>query len=413
MKKRVVITGMGVCTPAGIGVSAYWEGLLKEKSYVTEITKFDASRYPTHIAGEIKDLDNHHSLDRRLIKKMDRFSVLGLVASEQAIQDARLDFSQVDKDRVGVFIGNVLGGWQFAEDELRDSWALGIKEVSPYMASAWFPAAPQGQISIYYKLCGYGKTIVSDRASGVMSLGYAARTIAKGAADVILAGGVEAPVTPYSLLCCVTSGDLTTENSNPAKAYRPYDKNRSGLVMGEGAGMLVLEDYEHARRRGAPIYGEILGHGNTCDGVHQVHSAEDGVQMARAITLALKDARIQPRDLGCVMGDAAAKPAEDASETKALKLALGEQAKKVPVTAPKSMTGYLLGAQGAVDAITALLAMERGIIPPTINLENPDPECDLDYVPLHARSLPPAEYALINSRGRGGVNAALIIKKGI
>lgn len=412
MKKRIVVTGMGVCTPAGIGVSSYWEGLLKEKSYVTEITKFDASRYPSHIAGEIKDLDDHHQLDRRLIKKMDRFSVLGLVASEQAVQDAQLDFSKVDTDRVGVFIGNVLGGWQFAEDELRDSWALGIKEVSPYMASAWFPAAPQGQISIYYKLCGYGKTIISDRASGVMSLGYAARTIAKGAADVILAGGVEAPVTPYALLCCVTSGDLTTENSNPAKAYRPYDKNRRGLVIGEGAGILVLEDYEHARRRGVPIYGEIVGFGNTCDGVHYVRCAEDGVQMARAITLALKEAQLQPQDLGAVIADGAAKPSEDVSETKALKLALGDYAKKIPISASKSMTGHLMGAQGVVDAVTALLAMEKGIIPPTINLETPDPECDLDYVPGQGRNLQ-ADYLLINSRGRGGVNAALVIKKGI
>lgn len=252
MTRRVVITGIGVVAPSGVGKTDFWNGMKEGTSFVTPISKFDASRYPSRIAGEVKELKIPESFSKRLLKKLDRFSHMALVATDLALKDGKLDLAAEDLTRAGVFVGNALGGWQYAETELRDLYVEGIEGVSPYQATAWFPAAPQGQISIHYGLKGYSKTVISDRASSLMALGYAARTIKKGNVDIVVAGGTEAPVTPYALLCCNTNGSLSTRNEEAPSAYRPFDGTRDGFVIGEGAGIVVLEEMEHALKRGAP-----------------------------------------------------------------------------------------------------------------------------------------------------------------
>jgi len=255
MIRRVVITGIGIVAPSGIGKTAFWEGMKEGTSFVSPISRFDASRYPSRIAGEVKELKIPDSFPRRLLKKLDRFSHMVLVATDLALKDGKVELAEENLSRVGVFIGNALGGWQYAETELRDLYLEGLKGVSPYQATAWFPAAPQGQISIYYGIKGYSKTVISDRASSLMALGYAERIIKKGVVDLALAGGTEAPITPYALLCCNTSGSLSTRNEEASSAYRPFDGTRDGFVIGEGAGIVILEEMEHALKREAPIYG--------------------------------------------------------------------------------------------------------------------------------------------------------------
>jgi len=410
MIRRVVVTGMGVVAPSGVGKTAFWNNMKEGNSFVTPITKFDASRYPSRIAGEVKELIIPDTFSNRLLKKLDRFSHMALVAADVALNDGKVDLAQEDLNRVGVFLGNALGGWQYAETELRDLYLEGLEGVSPYQATAWFPAAPQGQISIYYGIKGYSKTVVSDRASSLMALGYAARTIKKGSVDLILAGGTEAPITPYALLCCNTSGTLSTRNEEAARAYRPFDDSRDGFVIGEGAGIVILEEMEHALARGAHIYGEIVGYTANCDGYHRINFAPEGDQLAKAIKRALHDARVALQEVDYICADGAATENGDRSETKAVKKVFGERAYHIPMSAPKSMIGNLLGASGAVDLITTLLSMEHGYVLPTINYREKDEECDLDYVPLRARRHE-IGTALIHSRGRGGVNTVLVAQK--
>lgn len=410
MIRRVVVTGIGVVAPSGVGKTAFWDGMKKGSSFVSSISKFDASRYPSRIAGEVKELSFPDSFSKRLLKKLDRFSHLALVATDLALKDAKIELVEENLSRVGVFIGNALGGWQYAETELRDLYVEGLEGVSPYQATAWFPAAPQGQISIYYGIKGYSKTVIADRASSLMALGYAAKIIKKGNVDVVLAGGTEAPITPYALLCCNTYGSLSTRNEEAVSAYRPFDGTRDGFVIGEGAGILVLEEMEHALMRSAPIYGEIVGYATNCDGYHRVDCDPKGEQLARAIKIALHESRVSLREVDYICADGAATESGDRSETSAVKKVFGEEAYKIPMSAPKSMIGNLLGASGAVDLISTLLSMEHDYVLPTINYQERDPECDLDYVPLRSR---PQEIttALIHSRGRGGVNTVLVTQK--
>jgi 3-oxoacyl-(acyl-carrier-protein) synthase len=401
---RIAITGIGIVAPPGVGREEFWQNIQQGKSFISPIVRFDASAYPSQVAGQIEDLKPAH-LTPRLLKKIDRFSVMALMAAEQAIRDASLDLAKEDPYDLGIFLGNALGGWFYAETELRDLYVEGREGVSPYMASAWFPAAPQGQVSIYYRIKGYSKTVVADRASSLMALGYAARVVRNKKLHFALAGGTEAPVTPYALLCCSTEGSLS---EGP---YRPFDKERSGYVVGEGAGIVVLEDVESARARGAKIYGLITGFGTSCDGADRIMPALDGRGLAKAIGTALKMADYAPEEIDFICADGVATEPGDISETNGIKEVFGDYAYRLPVSAPKSMFGHLMGAAGAVDLITTLSVMQQGVIPPTINYQTKDPKCDLDYVPNKSR-VKEVKKALIISRGRGGVNSVLAVERG-
>lgn len=402
--RRVVITGLGVAAPSGVGKEDFWRNMKEGKSFISQISKFDVSSYPFQMAGEIKEVKMPPCFSPRLLRKLDRFSHLSLITTEEAIKDAKLKLSEENLERVGIVMGNLMGGWQFAETELRDLHLHGVKEVSSYQATAWFPAAPQGEISIYYKTKGYSKTIVADRASGLAALGYALRTIRNNKADIIFAGGCEAPITPYALLCCSTSGELAK------RIYRPFDRKRDGYIIAEGAGILVLEELEHALKRKAPIYAEVVGYGTTSDGYHPVKCAPDGRELVRALRMVLEQGKIIPEKVDYIALDGAASKGGDRAETLAIKEVFGKRAYEIPMSVPKSMLGNLLGASGAVDLITTLLTMKEGAILPTINYENPDPECDLDYVPNRTRE-GEVRNALVISRGRGGINTALLVKR--
>lgn len=407
--EKIAITGIGVVSPSGIGKRQFWANIKSGRSFIKEITRFDASKYPAHIAGQIDDLEKYSHISERLLKKIDAFSHMALVASELALQDAGIDIKNEDPNLVGIFLGNAIGGWLYAETELRDLYLEGREGVSPYMASAWFPAAPQGQVSIYYGIKGFSKTVVSDRASSLMALGYARKVLYKNKLNMILGGGMEAPVTPYALLCCNTYGALSTRNEDPQTAYRPFDKQRSGFVIGEGAGIVVMENIQRAKKRGANILGYISGYGASCDGVDRINPAPDGKELARAINMALSDAGAQPQDIGYISLDGLAVDLWDDSEIKALKLVFGESLKNIPVSCPKSMFGNLLGASGALDMIIALLSMEHGLVPPTLNLDTPVLN-GINYVAKQAREYK-INKALVISRGRGGINSALVVER--
>ncbi|MDD5129704.1 MAG: beta-ketoacyl-[acyl-carrier-protein] synthase family protein [Candidatus Omnitrophica bacterium] len=407
--QKIAITGIGVVSPSGIGKRQFWANIKSGRSFIKEITRFDASLYPSRIAGQIDDLEKYSHISERLLKKIDAFSHMALVAAEMALQDAGIDIKNEDPNLVGIFLGNAIGGWLYAETELRDLYLEGREGVSPYMASAWFPAAPQGQVSIYYGIKGFSKTVVSDRASSSMALGYARKVLAKNKLNMILGGGMEAPVSPYALLCCNTYGTLSKNNKDPQAAYRPFDQNRSGFVIGEGAGIVVMESIKRAQGRGANILGLISGYGTTCDGVDRINCAGDGKELARAVKLALDDAKAAPEEIGYISLDGLAVELWDNSEIKALELVFGNNLKQIPVSCPKSMFGNLLGASGALDMIIALLAMEHNLVPPTLNLDKPA-QNSLNYVAREAQEHK-INKALIISRGRGGINSVLVVEK--
>ncbi len=408
--EKISITGLGVISPSGIDKRKFWANVRHGRSAIEKITRFDASKYASHVAGHVHELDAYSNVSSRLLKKIDLFSHMGLVASEMSLQDAKIDLTKENLNRVGIFMGNAIGGWLYAETELRDLYLEGREGVSPFMASAWFPAAPQGQISIHYGIKGYSKTIVSDRASSLMAIAYGARTLNRQKADFILAGGMEAPVTPYALLCCNTSGMLTHQNANPQTAYKPFDKYRDGLAIAEGAGVLILEPIKRAILRQAHIYANIIGFGTTTDGVDRIEPAKDGVELAKAIQMALVDAGLAPSDIDYICLDGAGTKIGDVTETMAIKKVFNGYSKRIPTSAPKSIFGNMLGACGAVDVVTTLLAMEHNMVPPTINLNNPDPDCDLDYCANKAQAKE-IKNAMIINRGRGGINAVVVLQK--
>ncbi|OGX08063.1 MAG: hypothetical protein A2Y06_06395, partial [Omnitrophica WOR_2 bacterium GWA2_37_7] len=378
--EKIAITGIGIVSPSGIDTRRFWSNLKKGRSAVETITRFDASKYTSRIAGHVHELDAYSNVSSRLLKKIDVFSHMALVGAELAINDAKLDIANENLDRGGIFMGNAIGGWLFAETELRDLYIEGREGVSPFAASAWFPAAPQGQISIKYQLKGYSKTVVSDRASSLMAIGYGARTIARGKDDFIIAGGMEAPVTPYALLCCQTSGMLTKNNDNPEQAYKPFDKRRDGFALAEGAGILVLESQAKVRSRNASVYANVIGYATTTDGVDRIDPADDGIELSNAIKTALNNAGLKPEEIDYISLDGVGTQIGDLSEARAINLAFGKLASGIPCSAPKSIFGNMLGASGAVDTIIACLVIENGIIPPTINVKELDPECKLNLV---------------------------------
>ncbi|MDD5595154.1 MAG: beta-ketoacyl-[acyl-carrier-protein] synthase family protein [Candidatus Omnitrophica bacterium] len=408
--EKIAITGIGVVAPSGIGRRQFWANVKAGRSFVKEITRFDASKYPSHIAGQIDDLEKYSNISERLLKKMDAFSHMALIASELALIDAGVDIKKEDPNLVGIFLGNAIGGWLYAETELRDLYIEGREGVSPYMASAWFPAAPQGQVSIYYGIKGFSKTVVADRASSLQAIGYARKTLSKNKLNLILAGGMEAPVTPYALLCCNTYGGLSEDNSHPQAAYRPFDRKRNGFVIGEGAGIMVMEPELRAKERGANIWAYVTGYGTTCDGQDRIKPEASGKQLVRAIEIALADAKANKEEIDYISLDGLALHAWDASEINAIKAVFGKRAEKIPASCPKSAFGNLLGASGALDLIITVLSMEHNLIAPTLNLEDPDLD-GLNYIKNQAKECS-INKALVISRGRGGINSVLVAERG-
>jgi 3-oxoacyl-(acyl-carrier-protein) synthase len=410
MEERIAITGIGIVSSAGLKKETFWANLKNGRSFVDKIKRFDASRYPSRIAACVDDLDVYSHLSSRLLKKIDVFSHMALVASEQAIKDASLDLEKIDKNRVGVFMGNALGGWLFAETELRDLYLEGRDGISPYMASAWFPAAPQGQITIYYGFKGYSKTLVADKASSALSLWYGAKATKEKKIDWALAGGMEAPITPYALLCANTYGSLSKNNLNPKSAYRPFDLYRDGFVLGEGSAVAILEREKDALRRGATIYGFIKGIGFTFDGIHRTRYSLDTTPLEFALQNCLEECGWKKQDIDYICLDAEATVLGDILEAKALKNFFGDKLKDISLSAPKSMFGNLLGAQTALDLVATLLSMQHNLVLPTINFEEKDPLCDIDAA-FNQPQEREIKKALIIARGRGGINVVLGVEK--
>ncbi len=420
MTARVVITGMGVISPYGVGPDVLWDKLMARETGLTALTSFDTSHIQCKVGGQFTDFRPESYISPRIVRKVDRFSTLGLISAQQALQDAGLllddskpVWSQRENggDRVGIMVGNNLGGWEFAERELRNLWKSGPREVSPYMATAWFPAAVQGNVSIQFGIKGIGRTFLSDRASGALALIHAADCLIRGRADIMLAGGSEAPFSPYAALCYETSGFMSTRASDGSTdVYRPFDCAHDGLVAAEGAAFFVLERAEDALSRGARVYAELAGWATTHDGYDFVQCAPDGQRYAAAMTQAMEQASISADMLDCVFAAGSAVPDEDVSETRAIHLALGNEAPHVPISTPKSAFGNLFGAAMPIDMAIALRSMQEKVIPATLHLDQPAVGCDLDYVPRTPRPVERLDTCLVNARGMGGANAAVLLR---
>ncbi|HAT45554.1 MAG TPA: beta-ketoacyl-[acyl-carrier-protein] synthase family protein [Ktedonobacter sp.] len=420
MTAKVVITGMGVISPYGVGPAVLWDKLMAGETGLKALTSFDTSHIQCKVGGQFSEFRPESYISPRIIRKVDRFSALGLISAQQALQDAGLllddskpTWSQQEYggDRVGITVGNNLGGWEFAERELRNLWKSGPREVSPYMATAWFPAAVQGNVSIQFGIKGIGRTFLSDRAGGALALIHAADCLIRGRADIMLAGGAEAPFSPYAALCYETSGFMSTRASDGSTdVYRPFDSAHDGLVAAEGAAFFVLERAEDAMSRGARVYAEIAGWATTHDGYDFVQCALDGQRYAAAMTQAMAQAGVTADMLDCVFAAGSAIPDEDVSETRAIHQALGNVAPRVPVSTPKSAFGNLFGAAMPVDMAIALRSLQEKVIPATLHLDQPASGCDLDYVPRTPRSVNRLDTCLVNARGIGGANAAVLLR---
>jgi 3-oxoacyl-[acyl-carrier-protein] synthase II len=407
---RVVITGLGVISAIGCGKEAFWEGLRTGRSGVSRVKCFDPSPYPTQFAGQVNGFAFEDWIDNKWLKRMDRTSQLAVAASKMAVRDAGVDFTQVNRDRVGVVVGAAMAGQAYLlqqHDRFRD---LGPMKIHPTTALTVFPDAPAGFVSIELGLHGPSFSLATACSSALDAVGYAFNSIRKRELDMLLMGGAEATLYPQAFAAFCLLRAMSQRNEAPHKASRPFDKDRDGFALGEGAGMLVMEDLEHARKRGAHIYAEVLGFGMTCDAYHMTAPEPTGVQAARALRIALKDAGITPQQVDYINAHGTSTPLNDKTETAVIKQVFGDDAYRIPVSATKSMIGHLIGAAGSVELIATVLALENQVLPPTINYETPDPECDLDYVPNVAR--PAAiKIALKNSFGFGGKNSALVVKK--
>ena len=410
MKRRVVITGMGAITPLGTGLSVFWEGLIAGRSGVSRITRFDPSQFSTQIAGEVRDFDPTAYIDRKDARRMDRFTQFAVAGARMAVEDAGLEGDAVDWERVGVLIGSGIGGIQTLEEQCRILWEKGPERVSPFFVPMMIPDMASGQVSIALGAKGHNACTVTACASGTNAIGDAFRVIQRGAADIMITGGTEAAVSPLSIAGFCSAKALSRRNDAPEAASRPFDKDRDGFVMGEGAGILVLEALDHALKRGARIYAEVVGYGCTGDAYHITAPAPEGEGARRAMEAALQDAGIPPEAVGYINAHGTSTEYNDKYETLAIKRVFGEAAYSIPISSTKSMTGHLLGAAGGVEAIAVALTLANGVIPPTINYETPDPECDLDYVPNKAR-VQQVDVALSNSFGFGGHNAVLVFRR--
>ncbi|ANE48958.1 3-oxoacyl-ACP synthase [Paenibacillus swuensis] len=409
MKHRVVVTGMGVVTSLGSDLETLWNNLLEGKSGVSVVEAFDVSDYPTRIASSVKDFDPEQYMDKKEARRMDRFVQFGLAASLLALRDAKLDVkNDTDPERVGVIVGSGIGGLGTWEDQHAILLEKGPKRVSPFFIPMMIANMASGQISMSTGAKGPNTAAVSACATGTHSIGDSFKMIQRGDADVMICGGAEATIRPTGMAGFCSMRAMSTRNEEPEKASRPFDVDRDGFIMGEGAGVMIIESLEHAQKRGAKIYAEIVGYGMSADAHHMTEPDPAGA--ARCMVKAIKDAGLEPTDVDYINAHGTSTPVGDKSETNAIKQAFGDHAYKLAVSSTKSMTGHLLGAAGGVEGVICGLALEHQTIPPTANLENQDPECDLDYVPNVPRKAN-LDVVMSNSFGFGGHNATIILKK--
>ncbi|MNI16202.1 3-oxoacyl-[acyl-carrier-protein] synthase 2 [compost metagenome] len=409
MKHRVVVTGMGVVTALGKDLDTLWNNLIEGKSGVSHIESFEVSEYPTQIAASVKDFNPEDYIDRKEARKMDRFVQFAVTAASSALRDSGLNIAEdTDPERVGVMIGSGIGGLGTWEDQHNILLQKGPKRVSPFFIPMMIANMASGHVSILFGAKGPNSTAVTACATGTHSIGDSYKLIQRGDADVMICGGAEATIRPTGLAGFCSMRAMSTRNDEPEKASRPFDAGRDGFVMGEGSGVLVLESLEHAQKRGAKIYAEVIGYGLSADAHHMTEPDPNGPE--RCMKMAIRDAGIDPKEIDYINAHGTSTSVGDRSETIAIKQALGDHAYKVAISSTKSMTGHLLGAAGGVEAVICGLTLQNGVIAPTINLDNPDPECDLDYVPNAARQCD-VQVAMSNSFGFGGHNATIILKK--
>ncbi len=409
-KKRVVITGMGAITPVGNTLEAYWQGLLAGKNGIGPITLFDASKHKCRIAGEVKGFDPLEYIDAKDAKRTDRFAQFAIAASKQALADAKFTITDLNAEQVGVMIGTGVGGLKVMEDQQSVYLNKGPSRCSPFMVPMMIANMAAGLTAIHTGAKGPNSCSVTACAAGSNAIGDAFRIVQNGYAQAMICGGTEAAITPLSFAGFASARALSTRNDDPTHASRPFDKDRDGFVMGEGAGILILEELDHALSRGARIYAEMVGYGMTCDAYHMTAPVPGGAGAARSMELALKDAGVSPSDVSYINAHGTSTPANDPTETAAIKTALGDHAKKIAVSSTKSMTGHLLGGSGGIEGVAACMAVANDRVPPTINLEAPDEDCDLDYVPNQSRAHT-VDVAMSNSFGFGGHNVTLVFRK--
>ncbi|MDD4966409.1 beta-ketoacyl-ACP synthase II [Halothiobacillus sp.] len=410
-KQRVVVTGLGALTPLGNTVASSWAGILAGRSGVRRIDRFDVSAMASQIAGTLRDFDAAQFIPAKEIKKMEPFIHYGIAAAIEAIEDAGLISDTLNYDRVGTLIGSGIGGLEGIERNTMTLAQQGPRRVSPFFVPGAIVNMVSGQLSIRYGFRGPNLATVTACAAGTHSIGQAARLIAYGDADVMIAGGSEGAVSPLGVAGFSAARALSTRNDDPEHASRPWDKDRDGFVLGEGAGVLVLESLDHARARGANIYGELIGFGMSADAYHMTSPSSDGDGARRCMLAAMQDARVNPEDIGYVNAHGTSTQAGDLAEVAALHAAFGEHAKRCPVSSTKSMTGHLLGAAGGIEAVFSLLALRDQVLPPTINLFEPSEGCDLDFVPHTAREVRGLDVVMSNSFGFGGTNGTLIFRR--
>ena len=410
MKRRVVVTGLGAVTPLGIGAEKTWKALCAGKSGIGRISRFDTTNFQTKIAGEVKDFDPEDFLDKKQVRRMDSFVHYCMAATIMAMEDSKLEVANQDAERIGVLIGTGLGGLPTLEKNHTLLIEGGPKKISPFFIPMMIANMAPGQIAIHFGIKGPNTCVVTACAAGSHAIGDSYKLIQRGDADIVITGGTEATITPLNIGGFNAMKAISTNNDEPEKASRPFDKNRDGFVPAEGAGTIILEELELALKRGANIYGEIVGYGLTSDAFHITAPDPQGGGAARCMKMALLDANILPSEVNYINAHGTSTPMNDTIETLAIKTVFNEYSKKIPVSSTKSMTGHLLGAAGGVEAVFTILTIRDGIIPPTINYETPDPDCDLDYVPNVARKAD-VRIAISNSFGFGGTNATLVFKR--
>jgi len=409
-KRRVVITGIGILSPVGIGLELNWSNILAGRSGIRTISLFDATGYPSTVAGEVPDFDATQFLSPKEAKKMDRFIQLGMAAGIEAVKDSGLEITDENAERIGVHIGSGIGGIGTIEQTMQTIMEKGPRRVSPFYVPSAIINMISGNLSIMFNMKGPNLSMVTACSTATHAIGDAGRLIEYGDADVMVAGGAEAPITPTALAGFGNAKALTGRNDDPAGASRPWDRDRDGFVIGEGAGVVVLEEFEHAKARGAKIYAELAGFGLSGDAYHMTSPSEGGEGASRCMNNALRNAGINADQVDYVNAHGTSTQLGDLAETKAVKRTFGDKAGSVAVSSTKSMTGHLLGAAGGIEAIYTAMAIKHQVAPPTINLGNPDPECDLDYVPNTAREMK-IDVALSNSFGFGGTNGTLVLRR--